>query len=90
MTQLPEPQPCRSCRSPIRWGRDANTQNLMPLDAEPSPSGNVSMYVDNAGEAHIVVLNRSKAKAMRDSGQELYLSHFGSCPHADRWRKDRK
>ncbi|MGB6246090.1 hypothetical protein [Gordonia sp. (in: high G+C Gram-positive bacteria)] len=85
---LPEPQVCRSCRSPIRWGTDANTRRLMPVEAEPSPTGNISVYVDSTGDLHLVVLNRSKSAAMRAAGHPLFLSHFVSCPHAARWRKD--
>lgn len=81
---------CRSCRAHIIWGVDAVSRKPMPIDAEPSPNGNISMYVSHGGDVRLMVLAKSKASAMRAAGQPLYLSHFGSCPHAADWRKDRR
>lgn len=78
---------CRSCGAPIVWGINVGTRKPMPVDAEPSSRGNVSRY-DAADGPRLVVLNATKASAMRAAGQSLYLSHFATCPHADRWRKD--
>ncbi|WP_336792995.1 hypothetical protein [Gordonia malaquae] len=86
----PKREPCRSCRSEVIWGTDANTRSLTLIDADPSPNGNVSLYVDDKGGAHFVVLNPLKAAAMRAAKQSLYLSHFASCPQAANWRKGRR
>ncbi|MFC0314501.1 hypothetical protein ACFQNE_01980 [Gordonia phosphorivorans] len=68
---------------------DAKTNRLAPVDADASEYGNVSIHVDPVSrEPQQVVLGKAKAAAMRAAGQPLYLSHFASCPHAYRWRKD--
>lgn len=89
-TRAPRRELCRTCRSEIVWGTDASTRSLMPVDADPSPNGNISVWVDAAGAAHLVTLSRAKASATRAAGKELHLSHFASCPDAAQWRKDRR
>ncbi|MGB3708943.1 hypothetical protein [Gordonia sp. (in: high G+C Gram-positive bacteria)] len=79
---------CRSCGQPVIWAT-TDKGKAMPINPGPDAQGNVALHRDKAGITAVVVPN-IKAKAMRSAGQKLYLSHFGSCPHADRWRKDRK
>lgn len=80
---------CRSCGAEVVWGTNVSTRKAMPVDAAPSPIGNVSRY-DAADGPRFVVLNRNKAAAMRAANQPLYLAHFASCPQADQWRKDER
>lgn len=80
---------CRSCAAPIIWAT-TDADKAMPVDPTPDPqNGNVALH--RAGdEIRAVIVPARKAAAMRKAGQPLYLSHFGSCTHADRWRKDRR
>lgn len=77
---------CRSCGAEIVWGTNVTSRKPMPVDAAPSPIGNVSRY-DAADGPRFVVLTRNKAAAMRAARQPLYLSHFASCPDAKAWKK---
>jgi hypothetical protein len=51
----------------------------MPLDADPVESGNIVIRNDKA-----VLLTRGE-----DTDLPRYTSHFATCPHAKRFRKER-
>lgn len=73
---------CRSCGAPIRWvTMDTGSRN--PIDPEPSDRGNL----DIADPQRAKIVNRAEAEQRRAAGDELYLSHFASCPHAGRHRR---
>ncbi|MGH3476019.1 MAG: hypothetical protein ACRDQD_04190 [Nocardioidaceae bacterium] len=72
---------CRSCGAPIQWAKTAMGK-AMPLDAEPSPNGNVHLHGDVA-----VVLVADDIGRVRATGARLYLSHFVTCPDAQKWRR---
>ena len=73
---------CRSCGAPIIWA-SLEYGHHMPLDAEPSPIGNVRLYNLDYAE----VLAPIPARAARDAGEQLYLSHFVTCPNAEQHRR---
>lgn len=75
----PEPEHCEFCDGPIRW-LTSRTGKRMPVDAYPSPRGNVIIRGDRAG-----VLGPVPAAAAREHGEQLHLHHVVECPHADRW-----
>lgn len=35
---------CQSCGAEVVWGTNVSTRKAMPVDAAPSPIGNVSRY----------------------------------------------
>lgn len=70
----------RSSGTPPRQGR------TIPLDAEPSPKGNVQIGVVG-GEVLAIVVNAEDAAACQIQGMPLYLSHFATCPNASDHRK---
>lgn len=75
----PKPEPCNYCRALLLWpvtGRGV----AIPVDAEPSPNGNVLILAGSAG-----VLGPRKAAAARATGQQLHLHHRLSCPFVNRW-----
>lgn len=72
---------CRSCGAPIRWGAVAKTGANMPLDAEPHAQGNVRIAADGFT---LEVLAQADAIVCRD---DLYRSHFATCPNAARHRR---
>jgi hypothetical protein len=77
---------CRSCHAPIVWLRIRPGGRRMPIDAEPSPAGNV--LVDFAAAAGLVLSVASVAVIKAETPDEpLYLSHFVTCPQSDAWRK---
>lgn len=72
---------CRSCGTPIRFVYTANGK-LMPLDAEPTTDGNVTL------EGDIAIVHPPGQLAALDTGP-CYTAHFVTCPNADQWRTKR-
>ncbi len=84
---------CRSCAAPIRWAISRATGKNIPLDAEPSPGGNVELVDIGARnglmEQRAVVLTGFDLMAAQEEGRTLYLSHFATCAQADQHRRTR-
>jgi hypothetical protein len=57
----------------------------MPVDAEPSPEGNVAL--EDGVQVMATVLGPLEASGAREAGQALHLSHFVSCPQSTGWRR---
>lgn len=75
---------CNHCGQLIMW-LWTETGGRMPVDAQPSPRGNVMR-----GPGHARVLNRQQAEIWRNAGNGLYLHHVVSCPYARHWHKPRQ
>ena len=67
---------CRSCPAQVIWVRTAATGKRMPLDATPVPAGNVAIR-----DGLAVVMSGPVP------GGGGRLSHFATCPQAEKWRK---
>ena len=91
MSAPPPPGRCRSCGAAVYFAKTA-TGSTMPVDAEPSPRGNVQLRLRN-GEVHAAVLDQEQAERLRLAAEvlgsplPLRLSHFATCPNASSWRK---
>ncbi len=75
---------CASCGTEIVWVR-TDKGKRMPVDAEPSPDGNI-FPVDDDGMRNgvtVVVLGQPSL----DDPDELWISHFATCDQADEWRR---
>lgn len=90
------PPACRSCRAPLLWAVTAAKGKAIPLDPDPHPDGNVELgrRVETADGrsaplAHVVD-RRQEALFEEPSTPARYLSHFATCPDADRYRKDKR
>lgn len=68
---------CRLCGRKIRHADTANHKTF-PLDAEPSPEGNIDL---SSGVAVVV----SPGETL--PGIPLYTSHLMTCPHAAKPRR---
>jgi hypothetical protein len=75
---------CSSCNAEIRWVRTEANDRPMPLDPEPTESGNVQLV---GGRAR--VLEGFDLLHAGDAGEPLYRSHFATCPAASKHRKGR-
>lgn len=76
---------CTSCHARVIWTwTDEATR--MPVDDGPAPNGNVLLM---RYETRIVaaVLSDKEARRRRAKGIPLYLSHFATCPNAERHRR---
>lgn len=69
---------CRSCDAEIIWAVSEKTGKPMPIDAAPSPLGNL-----------IVINGRARVATTDDDRlhRPKYMSHFASCANAEEWRK---
>lgn len=72
---------CNYCRALLLWLTTAAAKR-MPVNHDPDPErGNVVVIRGVAG-----VLGPGPARGARAAGQQLYLHHAATCPHADQWR----
>lgn len=67
---------CQSCTARIHWYR-TTTGRRIPVNVEPSPNGNIRIDADLFGAPIATVVS---------DGTGDRLSHFVTCPDADRWR----
>lgn len=73
---------CRSCSAPIIWAITTKATK-MPVDAHPSPDGNIAVEQRPGMMPLARVLNTTQ----RFGRSNLHTSHFASCQQADSWRK---
>lgn len=81
---------CRACQAEIIFAQTNRISQgrpvMMPVDAEPSPRGNV-MLDHRDGKYYAGVLGKNQAAGARDNGVTLHTAHFATCPQADRFRQ---
>lgn len=90
---------CRSCGAPIRWAVSEASGKRIPLDLEPSDTGNIveTGRTHPTGVPMIRYLKKSQQPMMANllalavAGPELpaprYVTHFATCPNAEKHRK---
>lgn len=83
----PDVSACRSCGAEILWAHTRDGKRI-PLDAVPSPAGNVYLN-ESATFARASVLSGALLEAARSAGEKLRTSHFATCPQAGEWRRKR-
>lgn len=71
---------CRGCGAPIRWVRTEHG-NLMPIDPDPDPDGNVEL-VDDLGEELVAIVHAQPTL----TGGDRWMPHHATCPDADQFR----
>lgn len=76
---------CRSCDAEIIWAATPAGKS-MPLDATPTPAGNVELSGESGRPVAIVLAGLFLADA-RSAGRELFMPHHATCPQARTWRK---
>jgi hypothetical protein len=69
---------CRSCHAAIIW-TETEKGKKMPVDAEPALNGNIDLWT--SGD------KVTAAYTAMDAGTKRYISHFVTCPNADKHRK---
>ena len=79
------------CGKEIMWARVGKGHDeLMPIDADPSPTGNVLARPDPGNRRRLlgdVIGSRMRREAMAADGWLLFLHHRLSCARADRWAR---
>jgi len=71
---------CRSCGATIVWAI-TDSGKRMPVDAEPDPAGNLSIW--ESGEGWRVTVVPEEWDGLR------YRPHFATCPDSESWRRGR-
>jgi len=72
---------CRSCDDPIVWVVTENGKR-MPVDAEPVRVRAGFTLDEPIGDAPPL----ARWKRSDDRAEQLYVSHFSTCPQAREWR----
>lgn len=80
---------CRSCGAVIEWVRSERSGKWIPLDIDPVDEGTIQLDYQQSGARWAKFLNIEEAAELRavDPDVELYVSHFATCPNADKHRK---
>lgn len=73
---------CSTCKASIIFAKTAQGKD-MPVDAEPSPNGNVRLRDTGMGQPLAVVYGTVK----QFGATGLRTSHFATCPDAARHRR---
>lgn len=78
---------CSSCNADIIWTATAKGRP-MPVDADPHPLGTLELVLARppAGISCTVVPG---APVLVEGRTDLHMSHFETCPDADRHRRPR-
>lgn len=76
---------CRSCAAELAWAT-STTGALIPLDAKPTPDGNLAVHRNARGDLQARVLKKGEEPAAHEVRG---TSHFSSCPRADEHRRRR-
>jgi hypothetical protein len=79
---------CRdaTCQAPIIWAVTAGRGKRMPVDANPTPDGNVMLTLADGSDTPVATVIDPAAPPLGGWPGTLHHSHFETCPAADRWR----
>lgn len=79
---------CKSCGARVVWGI-TSAGKRMPVDVDPAANGNVSLRWIAAGRHYAIDVLGGEvlAKAREEDETPLHLSHFATCPKAERHRR---
>jgi hypothetical protein len=71
---------CRSCNAPIIWAISERSGKPIPLDAAPVADGH-GRFAIIRGVARAYIAEDARL------GRDRYVSHFSTCPDAERFRR---
>lgn len=81
---------CAGCGAQIIWAY-TELGRRMPVDADPSPTGNVELHRIGGGyDVGAKVLGAAELEHARGAGSRLRTSHHATCPKADEFRHGRE
>lgn len=88
---------CRSCGKEIIWLK-TRSGKAMPCDPEkvyfePDPKGRATIVTEGGQVAKGILMDKLTAARFGDDGMKImagHISHFATCPFADRHRRKPK
>jgi hypothetical protein len=76
------PYQCRACGKTCEWLNHKTTGKKAPIEAVPSPNGNIFV------KSHLYrIAAKEEIEKAKIIGKPLYLNHFASCEFAESFRK---
>lgn len=75
---------CKSCGAEVLWVKLVPTNRLNPLNPTPTRAGNIRML--GTRKAVAKVLGKDDLATAALASEELYTSHFATCPNATKHR----
>lgn len=83
----PEKSQCSTCHASIYWAVNPATGKTNPIDAEPSPKGNVLLaYRPRSGRLEATYITKDTPLTSLE-GRRRYQSHFATCAQAKQHRR---
>ena len=76
---------CRSCPATIWWAVTTNTGNLIPVDNDPHPDGNVELHPGRMHGPTPMVTVHGQTPMIAEG--PLFMTHFATCTDPDAHRK---
>ena len=79
---------CRSCDATVLWAIVQKGGKRIPLDPDPVERGNIAIVgerEDQYGTSPLVAY--VQPDALPGMSEPRYVTHFATCPHADKHRK---
>lgn len=80
---MTQPARCRTCGAEIAWATTP-AGSLIPLDAQPHPTGNLAVHRNARGD---LIARPLKAEDEPDAGEKRGISHFATCPDSAAHRR---
>lgn len=79
---------CRSCGAPVVWAVTVDGRR-MPVDRDPVDGGNVLLApsVEPGGSPTATVVGKRVQETLFGDNGPRYVSHFATCPDANRHRR---
>lgn len=77
---------CEACGKPLIGAAHVKTGSIAPIEQEPSEGAHILMFVKD-GVVSYTMLPAVIREHLEFVGVPLRMSHFATCPHADRFRK---
>lgn len=82
---------CRSCNAEIIWAKNAVNGLRNPIDASPTPDGNIRLEFRGIGQPPVAHYYGKTARELlvEKHGDKIvwYKSHFATCPNARQHKK---
>jgi hypothetical protein len=85
---------CRGCGAEMLWVEMIGTGKRNPLNPKPDPERGDILVVAGSGSRRlglsVAKLTKEAREEAKESGAQLYLSHFATCPDRGKFKRGKK